>query len=136
MRPRRHMKILFVVSAAWLLFWVGGLPDYYRQYSAGVMIAFDAVILPPLIAIIYSVLKRTSRGHAVSLSLWFAFYMTVPLFFYDLIYCGYYRGYGASFIWVYWYLTVYYILPWLLFPFVGWLIERRRERKAVLDGPR
>jgi hypothetical protein len=48
MRPRRHVQMLAFVSAAWLLFWVAGLPDYYRQYSATFMIAFDAAVLPPM----------------------------------------------------------------------------------------
>ncbi|CAO0823015.1 hypothetical protein DFAR_3440002 [Desulfarculales bacterium] len=38
-----------------------------------------------------------------------AFYIPMPLFFYDLLYCGLYLGHGFGFIWDYCYLTVYYL---------------------------
>jgi hypothetical protein len=126
---RSHLKIFIVVTAAWFLFWIAGLPDCYRQYSTRFMITFDAAVLSPLVLVVYSVVKKTRRGGALPLSLWLAFYMTVPLFLYDLMYCGYYLGHGFSFVREYWYLTVYYVLPWVVFPISGLLVER--QRKAV-----
>ena len=64
-------------------------------------------------------------------SLWLAFYFTVPLFFYDLIYCGCYLGHGISFIWEYWYLTVYYILPWIIIPLTGWWVDQRHKQEMI-----
>jgi hypothetical protein len=58
-------------------------------------------------------------------------YISVPLFIYDIFYCGFYLGHGASFFTKYWYLTVYYILPWILFPPTGWLVERIRNIKMA-----
>ena len=129
MRLSRHLKLLFVVTVAWFLFWVAGLPDYYQQYSTTAMIVFDVVVLPPLWCVLYFSLRKSRRG--VANSLWLAFYVTIPLFIYDLIYCGYYLGHGISFIWEYWYLTVYYVLPWLILPPTGWWIEQQHQQETI-----
>lgn len=123
---RRHAQMLAVVSAAWLLFWVAGLPDYYRQYSTMFMIVFDAAVLPPIWFVVYSRVRKAGAGRGLAVSLWLSFYITVPLFVYDLAYCGYYLGHGIGFVREYWYLTAYYVLPWLLFPLTGWWVDRRR----------
>jgi hypothetical protein len=47
MRFRSHLRLLVIVSVAWTLFWVAGLPDYYQQYSTKFMVFFDLAILPP-----------------------------------------------------------------------------------------
>lgn len=124
---RSHVRIFIVMTLAWFLFWVIGLPDYYRQYSTRFMIMFDAAVLPPLVMVVYSMVKKARRGRAMSLSLWLAFYMTVPLFLYDLLYCGWYLGHGFGFVWEYWYLTVYYIVPWVVFPVIARWVERQRQ---------
>ena len=131
MRFRKHLRLLFIVTAAWFLFWVAGLPDYYQQYSTTFMIVFDVVVLPPLWLLLYFSIRKSGRGRGLVNSLWLAFYFTVPLFFYDLIYCGYYLGRGINFIWEYWYLTVYYILPWIILPPTGWWIEQQRKQETT-----
>lgn len=121
----KHLRLLIIVTLAWLIFWLAGLPDYYRQYSHRFMVLFDAAILPPLWLVVYFTAKKARKGRGLAVSLWLSFYITVPLFIYDLIYCGIYLGYGISFLWEYWYLTVYYILPWLIFPVTGLWVDRR-----------
>jgi len=122
---KNHVQLLSVVSAAWLLFWLAGLPDYYQQYSARSMFIFDLLVLPPLWFLIYRRVRSARPGRGLEVSLWWAFYVTVPLFFYDLIYCGYYLGHQAYFLNKYWYLTIYYILPWILFSPMGWIMDRK-----------
>lgn len=127
MRLRNHLKLLIIVTLAWFLFWIAGLPDYYQQYSVKTMILFDLAILPPIWIVIYFSVRKTRPGRALYASLWWAFYISFPLFIYDILYIGIYLGDGIKFLWNYWYLTVYYILPWILFPPTGWLIEKRRS---------
>lgn len=131
MRLSRHLKLLFVVTVAWFLFWIAGLPDYYQQYSTTFMIVFDVVVLPPLWLILYFSIRKSGRGRGLVNSLWLTFYFTVPLFIYDLIYCGYYLGHGINFIWEYWYLTVYYILPWIILPPTGRWIDQRQKQETI-----
>ena len=127
LRFQKHLRLSLLVSLAWLIFLIAGLPDYYQQYSIIFMVIFDFAILPPIWFIIYQSAKHSKPGHGLNVSLWWSFYFSFPLFIYDLIYCGFYLGYGISFLWKYWYLTVYYILPWIIFPPTGWLIDRRRS---------
>jgi hypothetical protein len=56
---------------------------------------------------------------------WLAFYITVPLLLYDVLYCGVYLGYGAGFVVEFWYLSVYYIVPWIILPPTGLWLDRR-----------
>lgn len=124
---RSHLRLLIIVSIAWILFWIGGLPNYYQQYSTKFMVIFDLAILPPIWFIVYRSVRNTRPGRGLIVSLWWSFYISFPLFIYDLLYCGIYLGHSISFICKYWYVTVYYIIPWLLFPATGWMVEKSRK---------
>lgn len=134
MSLKNHIKLLAMVTVAWVLFWVAGLPDYYQQYATVTMVVFDLAILPPIWLIIYRSVQKARPGRAVAVSWWWAFYIAFLLFLYDLLYVGLFLGHGMSFLWKYWYLTVYYVLPWLVFPPTGRLIEKRR-RAVAWEGP-
>ena len=60
----------------------------------------------------------------MQVGLWIAFYFTVPLAVYDYLYCGLVLGFGVRFLIDFWYLTVYYFIPWLLGPGLAWFINR------------
>ena len=130
MKLRGHAKLLGIVTAVWLTFWVGGLPDYYRQYSSLFMIVFDGVVFVALAWVVHWVVSKTPSRFRLSLSLWLAFYISVPLLIYDYLYCGLYLGHGWTFLWSYWYLTVYYVIPWLLCPGIAWWIDRSAPQRA------
>jgi len=66
--------------------------------------------------------------------LWLAFYFTVPLALYDYLYCGLLLGHGLGFLARYWYLTVYYLIPWRVLPALSLHLERRGSRQ-VHDAP-
>ena len=122
MKARGHIKLFSVVTAAWVLFWLIGWPEYYRQYSFRFMLVFDTVVFLLLCIVVYWILKNTPRKYKTSLSFWLAFYITIPLFLYDYLYCGVYLGYGFSFIFEFWYLSVYYVIPWIICPVAAvWL---------------
>jgi hypothetical protein len=116
MSARGHVRILGFATAAWFAFWLLGLPSYYLQYSRTAMIAFSVALLPPIIALSYVLLRRVSRARRLSRAGWLAFYFSVPLALYDWVYCGVYLGYGPRFFSVFWYLTVFYVVPWLVLP--------------------
>jgi hypothetical protein len=58
MRIQKHLRLLAFVTAAWILFWIGGLPEYYQQYSTKFMIIFDIAILPPIWIVVYYTAKK------------------------------------------------------------------------------
>jgi hypothetical protein len=120
---RGHIGILLIATVVWAGFWLAGLPSYYQQYSKTFMIWFDSLVLIPITAISYFVLRRLRPDNRVTLGGWLAFYFTVPLAVYDWLYCGLYLGYGAEFLSRYWYLTVYYAIPWILLPATAALLN-------------
>lgn len=130
MSIRRHFRLFVFVTIAWLVFWIAGLPNYYKQYATIVMIAFDVVVLLPIWWVGYRSIRKSKD--AIRGSLWLAFYFTVPLFIYDFLYCGYYLGYDINFISEFWYLSVYYMLPWLIFPPTGWWIDKQRKQSRQM----
>ena len=130
MKARGHIKIFSIVTAAWAIFWLIGWPEYYLQYSFRFMLLFDAVVFVVLWFVVYRVLKHTPRNYRIPLSLWLAFYITIPLFFYDYLYCGVYLGYGISFVSAFWFLSIYYVIPWIICPVTAFW-QNRYDRDAV-----
>lgn len=88
------------------------------------MAIFVTVILVPISAVAFFVLKRVKPCRRMTLALWLSFYFTVPLALYDFLYCGLYLGEGMKFLLTYWYLTIYYVIPWVLLPLVGVRLNR------------
>jgi len=125
MARRDHVRLFVAATVAWVLFWAIGLPDYYQQYSQTFMVWFDAIAIVPLSAVFLFVLKRAPQAERTRLSLWMAFYFTVPVAVYDWLYCGVFLGHGLGFLWRYWYLTVYYVIPWPLLPALAAVLNRR-----------
>jgi hypothetical protein len=122
MNARMHGQFFAVATVAWAVFWLLGLPAYYQQYSSASMVWFDALLLIPFAFIFTRILGRCRPSRRLRRSLWIAFYFTVPLAIYDWLYCGVYLQHGVAFVRRYWYLSVYYLLPWLLLPScVAWL---------------
>lgn len=126
MRTKSHLRLFFSVSLVWFVFWLIGLPDYYQQYSFRFMLIFDIALIPILIAITYYLLKN-KKHNIVKTSLWLAFYFTFPFLVYDVVYCVFYLDEGVTFISTYWYLTVFYILPWLICVPMGILLNSRLQ---------
>ncbi|MGB6995134.1 MAG: hypothetical protein WBG00_18060 [Thermoanaerobaculia bacterium] len=116
-----------IATVVWAGFWIAGLPSYYQQYSKLLMIWFDSLVLIPIAGIAYFVLRRVRPGKRLTIALWLAFYFTVPLAVYDWLYCGLYLGHGVQFISRYWYLSVYYAIPWVLLPLVAFFLKRLRS---------
>lgn len=119
MKIKYHLQLLVYASFAWVLFYVIGLPEYYLQYSTKILIGFDLFLLIPFTLLMFKVLKPVNKNKRIKISLWYSFYFTIPLAFYDYLYCGIYLGYGLKFIYVYWVISVYYIIFWILFPLIA-----------------
>ena len=134
MTIRGHVGIFLMATVVWTGFWIVGLPSYFQQYSNLQMVLFDSLVLIPIIAIVYFVLRRLPPERRLTIALWLAFYFTVPLAVYDWLYCGLYLGHGIQFISRYWYLTVYYAIPWVLLPLVALLLNRTRPDQMEHTG--
>ncbi len=128
MKVKHHLQIYIFASIFWLLFYLAGLPDYYLQYSTKSMIITETILLIPFSIIIWIILKRVKNTRRIGISLWYSFYFTIPLMIYDFIYCGIYLGYGLNFFLKFWFLTVYYVIPWILFPTIAILLNIKTKK--------
>lgn len=125
MTPRRHLGLLFQGTGAWLVFWVAGLPDYYRQYSTVVMAVASILLSVAISLAAIAILRRSSPAHRLSRAFWLSVYYTVPFILLDTAYCGWYLGLGAQYLVSYWYLTIFYVTPWLTFMPTALLLKER-----------
>lgn len=125
MRLKHHIRVLIFATIAWILFFLLGLPDYYLQYSTRMLIWWDVLLLLPFSIIIWFVFKPIKKSKRIKISLWYAFYFTVPLAIYDYLYCGIYLNTGFSFIFIYWFLSVYYVVLWILFPLIAGILNQK-----------
>ena len=123
MKKRYHVRLWILATAVWAGFLLGGLPDYYQQYSTDFMLGFVLLVLLPISLVLYFVLRSVAPRRRMSVALWIAFYFTVPLAAYDYLYCGLVLDRGMGFLWEFWYLTVYYVIPWLLAPAMAALVN-------------
>ena len=134
MTGRGHIRLFLIATLVWAAFLLGGLPSYYQQYSTRFMLLFDVVVLVPIAGVVYLVLRGVRRERRLKVAVWIAFYFTVPLAIYDWLYCGIYLGHGMQFLRRFWYLTIYYIVLWVLLPMVALMLNHRSERTSMHDG--
>lgn len=124
MRLQNHFKLLAQSMLAWLGFWLLGLPDYYQQYSAAA-VGIGVVILSVATSLLcLLILLRVSPKRRFVIAFWLSLYFTVPFAVLDTWYCGIYLGHGSSYLWTYWYLTVFYVSPWLTLLPTAALLQR------------
>ena len=55
------------------------MPSYFQQYSTRFKVWFDIVVLVPIAALAYFVLRRVRPERRLKVAAWIALYFTVPL---------------------------------------------------------
>ena len=130
MSSRGHLRIFVFATFVWAGFWLLGLPAYYQQYSQTAMIWYCALLLPPIAALFFFLLRRVLPAKRLRVSLWYGFYFTVPFFVYDWLYCGVYLGYGLGFLSKFWYATVYYAIPWVVLPLLALVLGQQPSEQS------
>ena len=128
MTPSLHLSILGQAVAAWLAFWLIGLPDYYQQYSVLFMGPACVVLSVAISLLAIWLLKRGRPETRRARAFWFSVYGTVPLALLDTLYCGIYLGRGWAYLHEYWYLTVFYFSVWMTFLPTAALLDRMGAR--------
>jgi hypothetical protein len=120
MRAAAHLRLAVLGPLVWAAFWVAGWPGYYQQYPTWLVALGCVAILPPSAILGFRSIDRSRPANRFGRSLWLSFWFTVPFVLLDALYCGWWLGHGVGFFGRYWYLTLYYVLPWLLWPPYGW----------------
>jgi hypothetical protein len=115
MKAKNHINLLVQSVVIWFGFWLLGLPNYYQQYSTR-SLGIACTVLSVLISLAaLSILLRSRPENRASRAFWCSVYYTVIFMILDTLYCGVYLGRGAGYLLEYWYLSVFYITPWLTF---------------------
>lgn len=135
MTLRKHLRLFLQAVFVWFGFWLVGLPSYYQQYSMMTM-AIASVFLSVVTSLAAILVLRTGRGETrMGRAFWLSFYYTAPFAALDAIYCGWYLGHGGAFFVKYWYLTIFYLTPWLTFmPTAALLGRRQTDSHRRVDG--
>ncbi|HEV2611518.1 MAG TPA: hypothetical protein VGU61_14710 [Noviherbaspirillum sp.] len=124
MHTRKHLGLLLQGTVVWGAFWLAGLPAYYQQYST-VVLAVGSILLSVAISLAAVLILRGGKDeNRMPRAFWLSFYYTVPFVTLDALYCGWYLGHGARFFSMYWYLTIFYVTPWLTFMPTAALLNR------------
>jgi hypothetical protein len=134
MRAAAHIRLLLLAAIVWLAFWIGGLPDYYQQYSFPAMTGFSVVLIALIVVLARRVLAHVKPIRRMVLAYWLSFYFTVPLMLLDYLYCGLYLGHGWDFIAGYWYLTAFYIVPWVILIPTAHLLSRPQATLQITSS--
>ncbi|OOG40479.1 hypothetical protein [Polaromonas sp. A23] len=131
MNLRKHLHLFLQAVCAWAAFWLAGLPSYYQQYSP-VGQAVGAILLSVAISLAaIFVLQRGRVETRLSRAFWISTYYTIPFAVLDALYCGVYLGHGPSFLYKYWYLSVFYVTPWLTFIPTALLLRKEVVRPGT-----
>lgn len=131
MSLRAHLKLLSQALAVWLAFFLAGLPAYYQQYS-GLALAIGSLLIQLGMSLwAIAVLQRGRPQSRMRRACWIALYFTVPFAMADSLYCGWHLGFGADYLLRYWYLSVFYLTPWLTFPPTAWLLTRGDRSRST-----
>lgn len=116
MKPRKHLSLFIQASIVWLLFWLVGLPsDYFQNYSSVTMGVASALISVVTSLAAVWLLQSCRNETRMSRAFWLSVYYTLPFAVYDYFYCGWYLGHGPDYISMYWYLSIFYVIPWFIF---------------------
>jgi hypothetical protein len=134
----QHIYLFLMATTMWTMFFLAGIPSNYYQ-SWPILWQMVGVVIVPAIAlgwVTYLRVRTMDARRAAATSIWMALYFTAPFLIYDWIYIGMHLGFGWSFLSTHWYLSVFYIIPWLLLPPIGFWAGRRRipfrrEQKAL-----
>jgi hypothetical protein len=117
----------------WLLFYLIGIPsDYFTKCNLTEkillsLITFFGVI--PFIGFIFMVLMDEDY---FKISIWLAFYSSVPLFILDFIVVGIINKNGFNYLITHWYITAAYIYVWIELPLLGFALKKLTNKFKVL----
>ena len=125
MKPLPHLKLLGSGVGTWLGFFLAGLPHYYQQYPTWLLVVGTVLLVPPTVWFGWRIVSRQKPERRMPMALALSFYFTVPFAVLDTLYCGVWLGRGHQYLLEYWYLTVFYVIPWLTFPLLPSFAARR-----------
>ncbi|PKM77451.1 MAG: hypothetical protein CVU90_07510 [Firmicutes bacterium HGW-Firmicutes-15] len=108
----KHLRLLLFVTSGWGLFVLIGWPSYYQTWSLKWLLYFCCAVYLLVGIYIFTRVKQC-RSNRLIYGLWLAFYITVPLLFYDYLYINFIRLEPFDLLNRFWFLSIFYITPWI-----------------------
>lgn len=130
MRPATHVRVLAFAVVLWAAFWIAGWPDYYQSWPFAPLAVGSVVITLVSAWAGWRAIAKARPEHRLSRAFWLSFYFTVPLALLDTWYCGIHLDHGASFLTKYWYLSIFYVIPWLIWLPMGLFPAKPKQREV------
>jgi hypothetical protein len=132
MTIKKHLMLYFITFLAWLGFYLLGIPfNYFTDWNLAELILLCLITAFGFLPVIGAFVLIFMDSNYVRTSLWFAFYSSVPLFFYDLIMVGIIGGEGLHFLASHWPLTFGYLCVWIILPLVGLTLQKFRTQPHI-----
>ncbi len=129
MTTKKHITLLAFTFLAWLGFYLLGLPsNYFTDWNLAELTLLSLFTMFGFLPVVGTLVLILMGSDYVKISLWLAFYASVPLFFYDLIIVGLIGGEGLHFLTSHWYLSLAYGHVWIVLPLVGLTLQKFREQ--------
>ena len=129
---KKHIVLLVLTFLVWLGFYLLGIPfNYFTDWNLAELILLCLITAFGFLPVIGAFVLIFMNGHYVKTSLWFAFYGSVPLFFYDLILVGIIGGEGFHFLESHWPLTFGYLYVWIILPLTGLALQKFSSRQII-----
>ncbi len=132
----KYQILLFSLSTTlWIFFLLGSLStEYFQTWPAlQTLIIVDIIPAILLIPLSYYLLQSVIGHHYIRASLFAAFYASIPLVIYDVIYIAFHLKKGLFFFFDYWYLTIFYFIPWIIIPIIAYKIKRKKINALELN---
>lgn len=126
----KHIRLLINVTICWLVFVLIGLPNYYQNWPFTGLLYF-CILVYFVVGIAIYLMTRRYEGYLFRRALWVAFYITVPLALYDYVYVQLIRGESFELLNRFWYLAIFYVVPWFQAPLIYFFIASNSIKKKT-----
>jgi len=126
----KHIRLLRSCTLAWVAFAIIGWSSYYQAWSFKNLLYYCIAIYFGLGVAIYRMILRY-EGNKLVRSFWVAFYIAIPLMIYDYIYITFLRMEPFDLLNRFWFLSVFYIIPWIQALILYLYIAYKKNIKGV-----
>ncbi len=126
----KHIRLLINATICWLVFVLIGLPNYYQNWPFTRLLYF-CILVYFVVGVAIYLMTRRYEGYLFRRALWVAFYITVPLALYDYFYVQLIRGEPFELLNRFWYLAIFYVVPWFQAPLIYFFIASNSIKKKT-----
>lgn len=126
MKFRTHLHLFYLSTTLWTWFFIGGLwSNYYQNLSSSSKIVF-LLILPSFCLQISgkALLKSLTKDKFFYASIVCSMYFSLTFLTYDFIYLKLFLKKDLSYLFNYWYLTLFTPIPFLILLPIGYRLDR------------